>query len=199
MDHHPRSVLYLVTLILFRGRVVSSSNWLGERSIQSSNSKCLTRVFFWDFLGPGVWWMLGEVVKVTGPLSYQVQADVGMVRHHIDNIHQRTSEASDTPEEENVIEDFEELTRPTVVDSSIRNPITLPGAVNVSTPSSPVASIFPAEFNSSASVTQDNSIDPDPVCKIRDHPMHCPSRPTSTNCHRYVRHRPPPDYYQSNI
>ena len=94
-----------------------------------------------DFRGPGV-----------------LQADVGVVRRHVDNIRRRTSEASNAHEEENVIEDFEELTRPTVVDSSIKNPITLPAEVNVSTLSSPVASNLPAEFNSSASMAQDKLI-----------------------------------------
>ena len=89
----------------------------------------------------------GEVVRVTGPLSYQVRADVGVVRRHVDNIRRMTSEAIDAPEEENIIDDFEELTRPTVVDSSIKNPITSPAAINVSTtPSSPVVSNFPVNL-----------------------------------------------------
>ena len=143
--------------------------------------------------------MPGEVVRVTSPLSHQVQADIGMVRHHVDIIRRRTSEAINAPEEENVVEDFEELTRPMVVDSSIKNPITSPAAVNVSTPSSPVASNFPAEFNSSASVAQGNSIDPDPARQAPVHPKRRPSQPTSTDCRRSVRHHPPPDYYyQSN-
>ena len=156
------------------------------------------KVFILDFLDPGVQWMPGEVVRVTGPLSYQVRADVGVVRCHVDNIRHRTLEASDAPEEENVVEDFEELTRPTMVDSSTKNPITSPAAVNMSTPSSPVASNFPAEFNSSASVVQDNSIDPDPVRQTPVYPMHCPPRPTSTDFRRSVRHCLPPNYYQSN-
>ena len=114
-------------------------------------------------------------------------------------MHLRTLEASNAPEEENVVEDFEELTRPMVVDSSIKNPITSPAAVNVSTPFSPVASHFPAEFNFSASVAQDNSIDPDPVRQAPVHPLRRPSRLTSTDCRRSVRHRPPPDYYQNNF
>ena len=92
--------------------------------------------------------MPGEVVRVTGPLSYQVRADVGMVRRHVDDIRRRTSEANNAPEEKNVIEDFEELTRPTVVDSSIKNHITSPAPVNVFTLSSTVASNFPVEFTS---------------------------------------------------
>ena len=85
-----------------------------------------------------------------------------------------------------------------MVHSSIMNPITLPAAVNMSTSSSPVASNFPAEFNSSTSVAQDNSIDPDPVCQTPVHPKRRPSRLTSTDCCRSVRYSTPPDYYQSN-
>ena len=193
MGHHPRSVLDLVHPDpVQRVKSRQQQQLVGRAVCPVWQFQVSDKVFVQDFRGPGVRWMPGEVVRVTGPLSYQVRADVGVVRRHVDNIRRRTLEASDAPEEENVIEDFEELTRPTVVDSSIKNPITSPAAVKVFTPSSPVASNFHAEFNSSASVVQDDSIDPDPVRQTPVHSVRHSSRPTSTDCRRSVRHRPPP-------
>ena len=55
-----------------------------------------------------------------------------MVRCHVDNIPQRTSEASEAPEEENVNENFGELTSPPVVVSSGDKLVILSAAINVS-------------------------------------------------------------------
>ena len=43
-------------------------------------------VFVRDFRSSGVLWMPGEVVRVTGPLSYHVRVSIGIVRHHVDNV-----------------------------------------------------------------------------------------------------------------
>ena len=55
-----------------------------------------------------------------------------MVRCHVDNIPRRSSEASEAPEEENVNENFGELTSPPVVVSSDDKLVILSAAINVS-------------------------------------------------------------------
>ena len=45
-------------------------------------------------------WMPGEIVQVTGPLSYQVRVATGTVRRHVDSIRPRYSEDDGTLEPE---------------------------------------------------------------------------------------------------
>ena len=58
------------------------------------------KAFVHDVQGPGARWVPGEVFRVMGQLSYQVRADVEVMKHYVDKICQTIPEASDLPEEE---------------------------------------------------------------------------------------------------
>ncbi len=103
--------------------------------------------------------MPGKIVRVTGPLSYQVQVSVGVVRRHVDNIRQRSSE-SEAPME---VEPSEEMVWP---------PVEIPTAEQT-----PIASDLPMESGTSTSTTADAVA----TCPVA---QHCPTASSPVSQHR---------------
>ena len=65
-----------------------------EKSVTGKSPRCFAagdRVYVKNFNGPG--WVAGEVVSVTGPVSYRVKTGDGLVvRRHVDHVRRRHAE-----------------------------------------------------------------------------------------------------------
>lgn len=152
-------------------------------------------VFIRDFRGPGVKWLPGEIARVTGPLSYQVTVDAGLVRRHVDHVRLRHSEGI-TPLETTVDEEVCDVSWPPAASSPSEEvavsvvPEEMPAADSPVTESSlPTSEVgaSPQSGNSGPS----ESPSPPPVGGRRS-----VRRPPVTRRYPPSRNRPPPDYFR---
>ena len=101
--------------------------------------KVMDKVFVRDFRVRHVKWMPGVIVKVTGPVSYQVRVSTGVVRRHVDGIRLRYSEDDSSDTEDTLEEIFDSLWWPAPGAEPAANPPTPPTPPVPPPPSPPVA------------------------------------------------------------
>ena len=180
MGRRPRSQLDLVHPDTAQRMELKQVSDRGDNK-RVRSFKVMDRVFVRDFRVKRVKWMPGEITKVTGPLSYQVRVENGVVRRHVDSIRLRHSEA-DSAEPDMFDEVLEELLWP----ASVPQPQSAPSEASPETPTTGTGS--------TTAMTADPDPDPDPGTSST-HSGATPSAGTGVALRRSTRNRPPPDYY----
>ena len=115
MSRRPRSLLDLVhpdTAQRVQSHQEKCDAHSGSRR-EIRSFQVMDQGFMRDFQSKRVKWMLGEIVQITGPLSYQVRMASGTVRRHVDNISFRHLEEDVTIEPEVLEEAIDEMWWPT--------------------------------------------------------------------------------------
>lgn len=166
------------------------------------------KVFARDFRSRKVKWMPGEIVRVTGPLSYQVRVSCGLIRRHVDGLRQRYSEDTLADSLDELLEPEAGLSRdlppdhvspaPSAVllDHSTEQPV-----VSVVQPTSPTEQPDPIAVPStpSSSVVTDSPATVAPSSPVRLRPRTRASRtkvPSTPAIRHSTRGHVSPDYWR---
>ena len=88
------------------------------------------KVLVRDFRSPKMKWMTGQVVSISGPLSYRVKVADGIVRRHVDNVRKCYFDTTNNDEFDDLLID----SMPTQVDNHDSTPDTMEQNVSIESP-----------------------------------------------------------------
>lgn len=156
-------------------------------------------VFAENFTNTPPKWLPGKVVKVTGPLSYQIELQSGiLVRRHVDSVRRRIETDVDTG-----VSDAQDLSPPssTTLDHADVDPVTQPDLPAAPNPA-PVPAVPgepallgdpepPAEPDLSAEPTPPAELDPQPQQVAPLPPPPSPPQPRAPRSQRRSRNKNP--------